>query len=1333
MKTWDEVIDSPEYQRMSFYDRERAKDQYFSSVVAPQLSDPSQVDEARRQFYAYDRGKKPASESAASSLLEIGWNSLKGSAKIDSRAAGVVVGTLNAPLAAVTGSIAAPYEGDVEEFNKMPIWQQALVSAGGGLESAWKSISEKGSFGTTYGDYYKKASGRTIEESLPDSLKWTAPTLEVLGNVLLDPVMLANIGQVAVKDIPKTVLDKLGSKLPADVVEAVQRMEKLEGEEKRQLQQSLLGLLKERKNYNQWLSEVVPTTKALPGPTRDFILREGPVLSEYSPKLAEELKNLQTKQLPAGQGFELVGKAYTNFVDGITQTNAKLDTFFGRSLTFGADKQKEFSLLQKQVSESAKRDLPTTLAVLSGRLDQLNTLEKLHNTSTKKLVVSIIDDGVKQHLDLSKALVNKAVKGGPAAEELFKAAELSKKRALTTATKFLSTRNAPVTRHVKNILGPEYVNQIPFSKKAFTAKASAGLAAGFSEDEEGNVTYDIRRGLAGTLLVAGVTSLPAKKIAEYLDKYPALAKVNNIIGSAKKADLTDFAGMFSKFNRALFDRFATLKKVSPEAHQEAQLFSSYKDVAALEFDKLKRGLSAVYDNDWLFSRYVTAHRVIDRVSRGIETGGLSAADAKQSISDLEAIYTSMGKNVDDLRGAMTNFKNWTQTAILDELYLNGILSEKAYLDITENNKWYAAFDVLKHIPDKLADLGAIPSGEFFSVTGQKVVKGLKGFGEGTLINDPIEATLRKFINARALVARNQVISTVVDSGLASGMFKRVAESEREFSIIQKQYGNAIMRDAWDLNEFETVARFKDGINETFLVPKDVAIALKNMTPWQVPRWLSAGKSLFTQAATSAWAPFTIYNAFRDAMFAYTKPPVWTAGNLPEFFKRWGKGLGEGLKHEFFKSSQVVEEYIKAGGGYGFAGEIRTPEIAAKQLFRPSLAKRGFELVTKPLDLITKVSAAVELAPRIAVFQKAQELGVTTRDAVIMGRRSTIDFNRGGWFLKAMGNMVPFLNANAQAKVSLYEAFKENPSKTLLKTFSTITLPAAGLYFWNRMYYSDLYDKIDKDIKREFFTAIIGTEEKDGKVKPKYITIPKGDFGQIGWNFMEFALDKLKDKDPDSFWKFAVNFMSDLSPVSFMRQGEFAPERGAGAMLPPGVKGVVEHYANKSFYTGKYLVSPYVKDKVPPELQYRESTPETYKWLGKKLGIAPVILQNYASNIVAGYGRTGMDPSSMLRSLTGRFVRTQASEPEMQANAQMRDIEEGYNYTRAYAKEFIKDGQISKANELMNMWNRGIAQKSEEFNRRFKKDGLGDKGEIVKKYRFTGRKRQELIAPKPTRR
>ena len=444
----------------------------------------------------------------------------------------------------------------------------------------------------------------------------------------------------------------------------------------------------------------------------------------------------------------------------------------------------------------------------------------------------------------------------------------------------------------------------------------------------------------------------------------------------------------------------------------------------------------------------------------------------------------------------------------------------------------------------------------------------------------------------------------------------------------------------------------------------------------------------------------------------------------KFSYDWVGGAWEGVKHEFLGKSNLTKEYIKAGGGFGFTGELRQPKGT---LFKKSVPQKGLTIIKSPFKLIEKISATVELAPRIGTFKRAKKTGYAPKDAVLIARQSTIDFSRGGVYTKVVNQFVPFLNARVQGRVTLAQALKNNPKATLAKTFAGVVAPAAGLYAWNRYYFSDLYDDIPEYIKQNYFTILYDTDkDKKGRTVPKYFTISKGDVGQMAWNPIEFALDKIQEKNPEAIQEFAINYLSDVSPVEFARKGKVSLSKMAGSLIPPIAKGFAEDWANLKFYTGTEIVPYYMGKTKPPELQYKENTPQSYQWLGKKLGVSPLRLQNFASNIVAGYGREGLDPSAMLRGLTGRVVKTRGGAFEQRAWIVIKDIEQGYVYTRAYAEEMIKNGDVKGGLKLLNEWNRGLNDKVEEYNKQFSKHGLKDKGGLKKSYQFTPKKKRYLL-------
>ncbi len=857
-----------------------------------------------------------------------------------------------------------------------------------------------------------------------------------------------------------------------------------------------------------------------------------------------------------------------------------------------------------------------------------------------------------------------------------------------------------------------------------------GVVTGVDVDEDGNLTYDFAKGAAGGVLGAG-----ALKLAPFLKKSaatqklfaqnPEWGKVHDMVGKEKSS--FSLMGMWDNFMRVGIDRFNPIREVSEKTYDAAIKFQSYKDVASIKLGELKPYFSAFGKKDEvLVSDYILAKRALNRADNGIQNpNNVTLADAQKAIVQMEIQYAVKGGDITDLRTAADGFHNWAQRNILKEARDNGFISQEAYDKIKTNNQFYATFDVLEHLPEDISKLPQMPSGEYFSQANQTIIKAMKGTEKA--IADPMEATIRKFVSAQASFAKNRVASLFIDDPATSQIVRPFAKNAKEFQIMTAQGKNPVttVPDGWD-----TINRFKDGFVEKYVAPKEYTEAMKQMTPWQAPQTVQALNSIFRSSATTLYLPFTIGNAFRDAFMAFVTSPVYKGTETIKFPVDWAKGFYEGLKYEFTNKTSAVEGYLKSGGGFGWSGEVKDVTAVKEKLFSGTLG-----VVKNQANLfkqIEKLSGAVELAPRLGIYERAIQQGATMEEAATFARKGTIDFNRAGSATKVFNQFVPFLNARVQSRVLMVEALKNNPTETMAKAFVSTVLPGAALYAFNRQYYSELYDDIPDYTRENYFTFITGTAtDEKGKEVPKYFVIPKGDIGQMVWNPIEHTIDKMWKKDPKSTGEFLMQFASDVSPIGFAREGKLSGGILASNITPPIVKGVVEDITNKSLYTGQDVVPYFTEKNKPLEMQYKEKTPESYKWIAKELkdvGIvpdtfkSPLRLQNFMSSIFAGYGREGLDPKAMMKGLTGRFYKESGGQKERDTWDIIKDIESGYNTARSYAEEFVKADDRNSALKLMQKWNEGMDKQLE----RMEKEGIADQGGVRKDYFFTFEKMKGVM-------
>lgn len=1314
-KTWKEVFENPAYKDLNANQRDKAREQYWDSQIKPKIPEIKR-EAVQKQFYDYTETLEAPSGKAARWIKEYGKSSFQPIKRI----AGIGTGVINSPLAFIWGSQAAPLK-DPKQYAALPAWKKVLVGVGGGFESAWRSATRKGDWGTLYGEYFEEKTGMTIEESLPDNLKWAAPTLEFTANLVSDPLILTPaIKNLARFKIPKEFVGKL----PSSFFDEFSKMEKATKEEKAILQAKLTEIIKTREDYLTFFNKKF-------GHINKEILPAGKIKKSLPPTPKEAL---------------LVGKSQIPVDAQVADLSKRVEVFKRKMDVFSKDHHLTLNKMNKKLKKLHSDNIPRKIFAAFGENPDVK-LTELKQIGLKNKSEQL--DGIARHYirnpktafegseQVIQKLKNSLIELKPREIEnrlkiiekikTFEASvETTKARMLDNAQKLLTFDDKNLNKAVLKELGPKYI-----PAKINTLKASGGVIAGVDEDENGNLVYDVGKGLLGLVTMVGGVKLAKKfkknQFEKILSKYPAWARTTGMIGKKPK-EVFDFAGLLSRLNVSLLDRFAKLKDVSPEAYEQARIFSSYKDSTQLKFQKLVDKFSKVKDAEVPMTDYILAHRAADRARRGMKNpNNVTLAEAEETIKNIEDYYISIGKSPSDLKSSLRAFKNWTDKYILEDFNKAGLLSDEAYLKILEDNEWYATFDVIEHMPESLDKIPALKTREYFNVGNQDVIKAAKGTEK--LIDDPVEATIRKFARAQELIARNKVVNTFINDPKSQSFIRPVAGSKKEFFQMKNQGMNPIMDRAWSGN-FDVINRMNNGRVERYIAPKEIVEALKQLNPVQVPKMLLSLNNIFRSAATTVYLPFTISNAFRDAITAYTTAPVFKATSGTKFASSWAKGFWEGAKHEFLGSSDLVKDYINHGGGFGYIGNIRNSKQAKQMLFKKGIIQKSSDIVTSPFKLIEKISATIELAPRLGTFETAIRGGYLPKDAAMMARQSTIDFNRGGTLTKVANQIIPFLNSRVQSKVVLANALKTKPTGTMAKVFTATTMPGFALYAWNNTYYAKEYADIPKNIKDNYFVLITGIDKT--KNKPQYIAIPKGDVGQLAWNPIEFGLDKMLEKYPEKTGDFLVDYLSDLSPIPFARKGKLSGSKILSGITPPIVKGVIEDTANLNLYTG-HEIDPYWKKKnLPPELLYKENTPEMYKWLGKRYKISPERLRNFASNIVAGYGREGLDPTAMLRGLTGRLIKTTSGEIESQAWTVMRDIEQGYLYTRAHANEFAKNGQKNKANQLLNDWNKGLQTRVEEFNKRFKDYGIKDKGGILKSYRFTGEKRKHIMIQRKKR-
>ncbi len=762
----------------------------------------------------------------------------------------------------------------------------------------------------------------------------------------------------------------------------------------------------------------------------------------------------------------------------------------------------------------------------------------------------------------------------------------------------------------------------------------------------------------------------------------ALDAIDGMVGKTGKAQNLGewFKSAPAKFTDAFSDRFAPIKRfeedlgkkageavdINSSPYAAARMYAGRMGTVESHLSDLQKVLKPLVKQREDFTRYVLSARALERAQRGFANpGGVTADIAQQAMEELK---NKVGVSVfDKFSTAEQSIQKWAHDAILRPAVDTGILSPKAYKSIIEKNKHWMPFQVLDYLPDSAAADRIRVGGEIFSVGRQGIVKGLEGTEK--IIRDPFENLIDKLTNAVTLVKRNNVARKLIDI--------------RESLPQAKDFIKPIEKDARLPKGWGSINAFIDGKSTKWAVPEELSWAMRQMNEVEagmVGNFVKFTSSAFRKGATTLYIPFSLSNALRDTqMAAMTAKYGFNAAD-------WIKGFSEGLKGSFGWDSKLLDEFNRNAGGFGgFIQSARQISGVKKALFEPDWLKR-VKAVVNPLSLVTNFAEAIELAPRLGVYRHAVKAGASGLEAAFEARNSTIDFAKAGQEMRIVNMWVPFVNARWQALLNTARIFKDSPARSAAKAGALIVAPGVTTYFWNSLNFPDLYADVPRWVKDTYFPLIVG-EDKDqsGNRVPKMVLIPKGDVGQIFYNPIEYALDYVRKGEPSNFTKLALEWMSQLAPVPFARDGELSATQFLSSALPPVIRTPIELAANKSFFTDSPIV-PRNLEQVAPVEQYNEKTPKAAVAIGQALGVSPMKLAYGLGGVLGGFGREVIDPAKILESTTQRFYRAQGGEKRNQAWNLKDEATVGYNTAREQAKRAIEENNVQMALAIIDKWN-----------------------------------------------
>ena len=763
----------------------------------------------------------------------------------------------------------------------------------------------------------------------------------------------------------------------------------------------------------------------------------------------------------------------------------------------------------------------------------------------------------------------------------------------------------------------------------------------------------------------------------------ALDEIDKMVGKISTATsiLGNIKNAIETFPRMFTDRFAPIKNfedqitklqgqpinIDSSPYVAARMYAGRFGIVEGNFKDLYNILQPVRKLRADFTRFVLSERAIERAERGFDNpNGVTQQTAEQALVELKDKVGDKAFKAFEQVGQ--GIQNWSIKSILQPMKDAGILGKEAFTSIVENNKRWMPFHVLEYIPSMEQVNQMAVGSETFSVSKQGVVKSLEGTEK--IIRDPFMSIIDNLTKAVSLVERNKVAQKLI-------------ELRNSHPDAAKEFIKFLPDGLRPPPEWEAISVFIGGKVTKWAVPKDLSEAMHALSPAEtglMGKMILASSKAFKAGTTSLYFPFTLSNAIRDYQ---TASIVSKWGFNPA---NWLSGFKDGLKAAFKFDSKAYDEFMTNKGGYG--GYIESSKglaVASEQLFTPEWMNRA-KIVVNPFQLISTFSEAIELAPRLGVYKKGIAQGASALEAAYEARNVTVDFAKAGIEGRLINMWIPFVNARWQGLLTIGRVMKENPIRTTARALALTVLPGVATYFYNVMTHEDLWDDIPQWAKDTYFIVIVGEgQDSQGNRVPKVVQIPKGDMGTIFFNPLMYALEYVRKQEPTNLFKLGLEWMSQLSPVAFTRDGELSAQSFLGSALPPALKVPLELATNTNLFTG-FPIVPQRLEKVASTEQYDEKTPQIAVTAGQALGISPMKLTHAISGLAGSFSRQVMNPADIINLTTQRFYRLQGGQKQQAAWDVKYDAEVGYNTTRLQMKRLIEQGKLQEAQQMALRWN-----------------------------------------------
>jgi len=675
----------------------------------------------------------------------------------------------------------------------------------------------------------------------------------------------------------------------------------------------------------------------------------------------------------------------------------------------------------------------------------------------------------------------------------------------------------------------------------------------------------------------------------------------------------------SQEENTLLDKIIVLRRISTIDANFAERF----DDALAEYNDAMAKLQNLQPNtpayDKTLRKALNAQKKMTEAKPPTHPENIDGLTASLELSRLQAemgdeAFAKLNERADEYFDAFSS--------ILDELYREGMISEKLYEQLAGLDYQPRVF--LDHMFEDM-DSNMMSEHRF---TGPIIQRLKEGSDKEMLFNS--RYLLRIYAkNAFTRMAKNKIhveLGKAADIPTNASWISKTAKTGFSEIVYYTQKGR------------------KQGVQQKFYLRNDLYSSLNDMKRYgllspQAQKLLGIAtfSRLLKMLATQLNPLFVVKNVPRDFTHILMFTDFYDNVPLPIAMFKLGMDYIRGAKSKI-TDDKWFKLYIKFGGGMEFLSTEGEESVglgnpsSAQQRRMARLGMKASEVLTKGREYLGYLGELSEIAPRLGIFQslvekRLEEAGVDINseaakpiiEEAVALVREIIDFSQGGELTKAGESAIPYLNAAFQGFRVSTSYIANNPKQFAFK-LAQLSVAIFTLALFNASLGDDDMEDISDEIKFRNWIILTPFKDKDGN--RYYLKIAKTQQLQAFANLLEIGAEAYvasqNNRDP------RIN--DDISKIALKTVGSYLP-KDIGK-LDKEIMTAVPVFASMYTYSSNYdafrdqIVSrDYAKQtsqgKPSPQYEdlFNKDVPYFYKAIGQGLGLGPKRLQAATEKVI----------------------------------------------------------------------------------------------------------------------